>query len=583
MVRQKLSLPRTLSCIAISLILIATMLTSLAFPAQTSALSGSSFNKARIIDDKLFYTQPSLSVSSIQKFLNSKVPTCDTYGTKPHSSGTTRAAYGRANGAPPPYKCLKSIRMGTVSKPAASGLCTSLSAKTDQSAAQIIYSVSKACGIDVKVLIVMLQKEQALITDDWPWPTQYRIAMGYGCPDDAPCNSQYYGFFNQVYNAARQFKNYRKNPNSFNYAVGRTSFVSYQANNESCGGTNITMSNAATAGLYNYTPYQPNAAALSNLYGTGNSCSAYGNRNFWRLYNDWFGSTQKLLNYRLIECEDTKYLIERYITTKRELTDTAIREWGLASATFEPNDKGCDYPTFALPLDVIAQSRNTKSKYLLNSASFFKLQSRTIANAWGLGDEYNSSVGALPMLEGKTLNDLNIEAILPRLAKSKNTGRVYLLDNGKIHFVTGTPSDTTYLKLIRGYDEVPMSLISGEYLSEVKNTGGEGNPISASFRVGSQWYLFDHGKTRAVNPTYYPDRWGEISTLFNGPDISGDVPGIIGNAANINKGFRRDNAYYVIRVGGTPDSTTNANRAKFWGAYDNPTITNLLRGVILSQ
>jgi len=51
------------------------------------------------------------------------------------------------------------------------------------------------------------------------------------------------------------------------------------------------MQNAATAALYNYTPYQPNKAALDNLYGSGNSCSAYGNRNFWRMYNDWFGPT----------------------------------------------------------------------------------------------------------------------------------------------------------------------------------------------------------------------------------------------------------------------------------------------------
>lgn len=29
---------------------------------------------------------------------------------------------------------------------------------------------------------------------------------------------------------------------------------------------------------------------MSNLYGTGDSCSAYGNRNFWRMYTDWFGS-----------------------------------------------------------------------------------------------------------------------------------------------------------------------------------------------------------------------------------------------------------------------------------------------------
>jgi uncharacterized protein Veg len=44
--------------------------------------------------------------------------------------------------------------------------------------------------------------------------------------------------------------------------------------------------------LYKYTPYTPNAAALNNLYGLGDNCSAYGNRNFWRYFTDWFGSTQ---------------------------------------------------------------------------------------------------------------------------------------------------------------------------------------------------------------------------------------------------------------------------------------------------
>src|SRR5690606_20979087 len=48
--------------------------------------------------------------------------------------------------------------------------------------------------------------------------------------------------------------------------------------------------NEATAALYNYTPYTPNAAALANLYTTGDSCSSYGNRNFWAFYTDWFGS-----------------------------------------------------------------------------------------------------------------------------------------------------------------------------------------------------------------------------------------------------------------------------------------------------
>ena len=49
--------------------------------------------------------------------------------------------------------------------------------------------------------------------------------------------------------------------------------------------------NQATHALYVYTPYTPNKAALKSLYGTGDSCSAYGNRNFWRLFIDWFGVT----------------------------------------------------------------------------------------------------------------------------------------------------------------------------------------------------------------------------------------------------------------------------------------------------
>jgi hypothetical protein len=53
----------------------------------------------------------------------------------------------------------------------------------------------------------------------------------------------------------------------------------------------MTIKNKATARLYVYTPYTPNKAALTNLYGLGDSCSTYGNRNFWRIFNDWFGSS----------------------------------------------------------------------------------------------------------------------------------------------------------------------------------------------------------------------------------------------------------------------------------------------------
>jgi hypothetical protein len=61
--------------------------------------------------------------------------------------------------------------------------------------------------------------------------------------------------------------------------------------NAACGTSPVYIQNQATVNLYNYTPYQPNAAALAAGYGTGNACSAYGNRNFWNFFTDWFGPT----------------------------------------------------------------------------------------------------------------------------------------------------------------------------------------------------------------------------------------------------------------------------------------------------
>lgn len=257
-------------------------------PNYSSALSSSEFRAGHLIDDSIFFNPNSMGTQEIQSFLNAKVPSCDTNGDKPHSSGGIRRDYAASKGYSPPFTCLKDYRQDIPAKPADS-YCSGSVGSGNRSAAEIINEVSKACGVNPMALIVLLQKEQSLVTDDWPWSIQYRSATGYGCPDTATCDSAYYGFFNQVYSAARQFQRYAKT-NVFNYQHGRTSYVQYNPNG-GCGGSNIYMETQATAGLYNYTPYQPNAAALNNLYGTGDSCSSYGNRNFWRLFNDWFGST----------------------------------------------------------------------------------------------------------------------------------------------------------------------------------------------------------------------------------------------------------------------------------------------------
>ena len=267
---------------------------------RVGALSGSEFQAGRIIDDTKFFAASPMSVSDIQTFLNSKVPTCDSNGLQTIYDSTygdtvTRAVYSQRRGVSTPFTCLKDYQTVLLSKSAETGLCNNIP-YSGATAAEVLYWVGQSCGINPQVLIVLVQKEQSLVTDEWPWPVQYQKATGYGCPDTAPCDEQYYGFFNQVYNAARQFKRYARDSHLFNFKAGLNANIQFNPS-ASCGSSTVFIQNQATAGLYNYTPYQPNAAALANLYGTGDSCSAYGNRNFWRMFNDWFGSTFGLPDY----------------------------------------------------------------------------------------------------------------------------------------------------------------------------------------------------------------------------------------------------------------------------------------------
>jgi hypothetical protein len=248
----------------------------------------------QIIDDNVFYNGGDMSVGQVQQFLDQKIAAaggCDTNGTKASElGGGTRAQYGASRGYPAPYTCLNgyyenpSTRENNLSgRPVPSG---------GISAAQIIQNAAATYNISVRALLVIIQKESPgpLITDTWPFPNQYRNAMGFGCPDTAPCDPQYEGFANQINNAARQFTLYKNNPTSYRHRAQQTNSVLYNPQS-SCGASVVYIATTATAGLYNYTPYQPNQAALNNLYGSGDACSAYGNRNFWRMFNDWFGPT----------------------------------------------------------------------------------------------------------------------------------------------------------------------------------------------------------------------------------------------------------------------------------------------------
>lgn len=253
------------------LVVIGGVLLPVAAAAPARAADLSQFDPGNIISDSVFFYTGSMSQAQIQSFLEGKETSCA-----------------------PSATCVKNYYTVTKSV-AADPMCGAYPGGYSERASAIIYKVAQACGINPQVLLVTMQKEQGLITSVWPSDWAYAHAMGADCPDTTGCNSISAGFFAQVYKSAWQLKRYANPSGTSNYftwyAPGHTWNILYNPNT-ACGTKAVYVKNQATADLYYYTPYTPNAAALAAGYGTGDSCSAYGNRNFYNYFVDWFGSTQ---------------------------------------------------------------------------------------------------------------------------------------------------------------------------------------------------------------------------------------------------------------------------------------------------
>jgi hypothetical protein len=131
--------------------------------------------------------------------------------------------------------------------------------------------------INPGLLLAYLEKEQSLLSlSDYDTnrdpQNRIRTAMGYGCPDDKKCDTQYYGLANQLNWGAYQLQ--------FNYNLSTSSTPDgYKLNKtiSTLDGYSIFLSNEATAAQYRYTPHV-----------------FWGNYNLWKIMvaNGWGISTQ---------------------------------------------------------------------------------------------------------------------------------------------------------------------------------------------------------------------------------------------------------------------------------------------------
>lgn len=132
-------------------------------------------------------------------------------------------------------------------------------------ASQAIYDIAQRWAISPKFLLVLIQKEQSLVTTPSPSQRQLDWATGYAvcdnCSTSDPAIQRWRGFYKQVNSAAAQFDYYLDHPSEFTYQTGGAYTID---------GTIVTPANTATAAMYNYTPH------------------LHGNRNFFTLWNQWF-------------------------------------------------------------------------------------------------------------------------------------------------------------------------------------------------------------------------------------------------------------------------------------------------------
>lgn len=172
-----------------------------------------------------------------------------------------------------------------------------------RTAAGIIFDASQAYQVNPKYILVTLQKEQSLITDDSPSQKQLDWATGYAVCDSCdrldPKVAKHKGFAKQVDDSAGIMRWYFDNKEINSIIKKKDSVLNID-------NTEVIPQSWATAFLYTYTPH------------------LHGNQNFWRIWQTWF--TQNYPDGTLVKSNEASstdiWLIQN--GTKRKFKNQAV-------------------------------------------------------------------------------------------------------------------------------------------------------------------------------------------------------------------------------------------------------------------
>jgi hypothetical protein len=253
--------------------------------AVSPSIASASYSGGRLIDNNVFLHSDSMSKVEIQSFLEAK------------NSGIADMEF-------------KLMCYGADSKEHQSYTAAGADCDSKIPASHIIYYASQIYGVNPRVVLSTLQKEQSLVTSQNPTDRQVSQAMGYACPTSGSCNSSS-NFSYQIdsgtwvlrwhYERANGNNSWWRESSSWTCGAEKNYYkpnlypgqnVDFYDQNNVKYRTHY-IDNAATSAFYCYTPHtynNPEGLYGRDAYGTKGMYYS-GSYNFVYWFETWFGST----------------------------------------------------------------------------------------------------------------------------------------------------------------------------------------------------------------------------------------------------------------------------------------------------
>lgn len=327
------------------------------FNSRTEQASAA-YDGGRLVDNSVFLNAASMSPQDIQNFLVTR------------GSGLSSRSFQ--------LNCYGPTSLERQWYTAAGAPCDQITP-----ASHIIYYASQIYGVNPRVILATLQKEQSLITSPNPTDWQINQAMGYACPTTGQCagNST---FFYQIDSGTWVLRfHYERARGNMNWWSPSTSWTCgteknyYKPNLYPNQNVNFYdedgvmyrthfISNAATSAFYCYTPHtynNPQGLYGRTPYGTVGRYYS-GSYNFVSFYELWFGPTTLPFAFKSSSSPIIYYMVDGYRVVVPAMG--ILQDYGISPQSIQTVSQAT---VDAIPIPPLSSGISNTLGYLVKSTS----------------------------------------------------------------------------------------------------------------------------------------------------------------------------------------------------------------------